>query len=81
MLQKVPHINFNREALLWAIQLRDVKPSNVADSIGISRTTISRIIRGVSTPSIEVFQMICHYLKLTVEEILEILNLENRGHE
>ncbi|HFI0463700.1 TPA: helix-turn-helix domain-containing protein [Streptococcus suis] len=66
---------FNKEALLWAIQVRHQKSTHLADRVGISRSTMSRILNGVNEPTLEVFLMIARQLRLTLDELHRILNV------
>lgn len=68
----------DRDALLWAMQRRALKSCQVADAIGISRNTISRIIQGHTSPSLTVIQLLSDYLRLSAEEITSIFIKKGR---
>lgn len=65
------------EKLLEAIELRGLKICHVADHVGISRNTMSRLVNGYTTPTLEVIKLISSFLKLSGEEILTIFHRFN----
>ncbi|MBR7928320.1 helix-turn-helix transcriptional regulator [Aerococcaceae bacterium zg-ZUI334] len=64
----------NRDYLLQLILRKGSSICHLADSIGVSRNTISRIVNGYTVPSLEVVHLIRDFLALDDVEVVAIFH-------
>ena len=60
------------ENLRKEIEQSGLKKSQIAESIGVSRATISQYLSGRAQPTLATFAKLCAVLDISADEILEL---------